>query len=97
MQNSLLAGVVMKGHTQCEGELAFRGTWSQEPLLLITNSLDALSSMFTLCWQQVFVHFDKCQLLHIHFGERRVTGISLPWLNDDFSKAHAGGQAVYMC
>ena len=34
-----------------------------------------------LYWQQVFVHFDKCQLLNFHFGEGWVTGTILPKLN----------------
>lgn len=78
-----VAGVI-KCHAQCEWKPAFGGTLSQEPLVLITNSLDALLCVLiqgTLHWQQVFAQFDKCQLLNIHFGERRVTDTTLPLLN----------------
>lgn len=54
---------------------------SQEPLVPVTNSLDALRCPLiqgTLHSQQVFVHFDKCQLLNTRFGERRVTETILP-------------------
>lgn len=54
---------------------------SQEPLVPVTNSLDALRCPLiqdTLYSQQVFVHFDKCQLLNTRFGERRVTESVLP-------------------
>lgn len=57
---------------------------SQERLVLVTNSLDALWCPLiqgTLHRQRLFVHFDKCQLRNTHFGEGRVTDTILPLRN----------------
>lgn len=62
------------------------------------NSLDVLVCVLiqgTIHWQQVLVHFDKCQLLNICFRESRVTDTGPALTELKALSEHAGRREAY--